>query len=101
MKNKDIHKGFEEAEVRDFLSKSVVNSCYVGEVERLEKNIKSLQEQLIKARQLEAVMSIIKSKGWDVHDVSDYVHDYKSGEYFGFVGTKDEVKAMIDSIDNN
>ena len=93
MKNKNIHNGLDNKNVRDFLSKRTWYG-FDGEVEAIEKQINDLQEKLKKAKESQATRDLIRLNGWDEFDVSDEIEDYQRGEYFNFVGTKEEYKQL-------
>lgn len=97
MKNKNIHNGFDNENVRDFLSKRT-GYGFDGEVEAVEKQINELQEKLKKAKESQATRDLIRLNGWSEFDVSDEIEDYKPGEYFNFVGTGDEYKQLKKKI---
>jgi len=93
MKNADVHVGFEDKEVRDFLSDSyernIRKAGYVN-LDRLEEQLRELEEQLEHARQVSAALKLIEQRGWTVHDNSDDIEDYKPETWRPFVGTEEE-----------
>ena len=89
MKNLEKHSGLDKAEIRDFLAKQI-GYGYEGEVENIKKQIADLQLQLEIAKRSQVARDLIALSGWDSFDVSDDIEDYKSGEYFQFVGTQEE-----------
>lgn len=89
MKNKNIHNGLEDNNVRDFLAKNL-GFGYVGSVKHLESQIQQLQKELEQAKKYEAILTLVNLNGWSEWDVSDQISDYKPGEYFPFLGTEDE-----------
>jgi hypothetical protein len=89
MKNVEKHSGLDKAEIRDFLAKQI-GYGYDGEVENIKKRIADLQVELETAKRSQAARDLIALNGWESFDVSDDVEDYKSGEYFSFVGTQEE-----------
>lgn len=89
MKNLEKHSGLDKAEIRDFLAKQI-GYGYEGEVENIKKQIADLQLQLEIAKRSQVARDLIALNGWESFDVSDDIEDYKSGEYFQFVGTQEE-----------
>ncbi len=89
MKNVEKHNGLDKAEIRDFLAKQI-GYGYEGEVENIKKRIADLQIELEIAKRSQAARDLIALNGWESFDVSDEIEDYKSGEYFQFVGTREE-----------
>ena len=89
MKNADKHNGLDKAEIRDFLA-NLLGYGYDGEVDNIKKRISDLQAELEIAKRSQAARDLIALNGWENFDVSDDVEDYKSGEYFQFVGTQEE-----------
>ena len=91
MKNKDIHKGLDKAEIRDFISEELKSVDYgAGCAEAIKKKITELECELEKARRAEAIHALIKHMGWDWFDISDEIEDYSRVTYRSFVGTKKE-----------
>ena len=89
MKNAEKHNGLDKTEIRDFLAKQV-GYGYEGEVDNIKKRISDLQAELEMAKRSQAARDLIVLNGWENFDVSDDVEDYKSGEYFPFIGTQEE-----------
>jgi hypothetical protein len=89
MKSIDKHEALPSSNIRDFLEKQLGHG-YEGEVENLRLLIAGLQEELEIAKRSQAARELMKSRGWEEFDVSDEVEDYKTGEYFSFVGTQEE-----------
>jgi len=89
MKNAEKHNELDKSEIRDFLAKQV-GYGYEGEVDNIKKRIADLQAELEIAKRSQAARDLISLNGWESFDVSDDVEDYKSGEYFSFVGTQEE-----------
>ena len=89
MKNIDKHAALPNSNVRDFLARQLGHG-YEGEVENIKARIADLHIELEAAKRSQAARDLIKLNGWEYFDVSDDVEDYKSGEYFSFVGTQEE-----------
>lgn len=89
MKNIDKHAALPSSNIRDFLGKQL-GFGYEGEVENIKARIADLHIELEAAKRSQAARDLIKLNGWEYFDVSDDVEDYKSGEYFSFVGTQEE-----------
>ena len=89
MKCENIHSKFEDGDVRDFLSKNV-GFGYEGEVDYIQSLIYKLEAELEVAKKSQAVMSLIKGKGWRLFDISDEVENYSKERYFSFIGTDKE-----------
>jgi len=95
MKNIDIHNNLPEHELRDFLAKQLeLNECYYA-VTRIERELKEWQERLEKARNKEAIQTLLKLKGWDDLDCSSDISDFQEQLYFPFIGTKEEYKELF------
>ena len=90
MKDKDIHKGLDKKEIRDFLGKELTE-CVCSSLEWAEKKFKEAEENLKDARKMDSIKQIMKELGWKDFDVSDLV-EYDQKTYFDFIGTVKEVK---------
>jgi len=114
MKDIDIHKGLPEQITRDFLSQSMLDAQVrqfnnkkvviphdeenpfnwsrldaVAQIDYLEEYIKCMDTR-------EAIWVLIKNKGWEEHDVSDYISNSYSPELrMSFIGTEGEYKEFI------
>jgi hypothetical protein len=97
MKNKDIHQGLSQAEIRDFLANAYERSWTLGTVSSLEKQIEELQAQLIVAKKHAAASQLVEHQGWETWDISDEV-PYNSSTYFPFVGTEEEYNVLLEAI---
>ena len=114
MKDIDIHKGLFSQPVRDFLSQSMVdaevrqaknqkvgipvddkNPFHWAKLDALAQ-IDYLQEYVNIINAKEAIWLLIKNKGWQEWDVSDYVDKTHSAYYcMSFIGTEAEYKAFM------
>lgn len=94
MKNTEKHNGLNGADIRDFLAKQAGHG-YEGEVDSIKKRIVDLEAQLERAKRSQAARDLIALNGWECFDVSDDIEDYKHGEYFSFVGTKEERDSLF------
>ena len=112
MKNSEIHNGFSQKEIRDFLSLQL-KRIYNDECENkkeihpysnfdpLEWSIIEAQEQIrYNQKKIElirekiAILKLIKNNKWQEFDVSDYViKDKKS--YMSFIGTEKEYNKLM------
>ena len=90
MKNIDKHAALSSSDIRDFLAKQIGDG-YEGEVEHIKGRIVVLQKELEIAKRSQAVLDLMKGRGWEQFDVSNDIEDYKYDEYFPFVGTKEEL----------
>lgn len=97
MKNEDIHKGFPRTEIRDFLSDAHERTWTLDKISSLEKRIEELREQLAIAKKHQAAFQLIEGQGWKTWDISDEV-PYNSSTYFPFVGTEEELDALLETI---
>lgn len=97
MKNKDIHKGFPRAEIRDFLSSTYERTWTLDTVCFLEEQIEKLHGELDTAKKHQAAFQLIENQGWKTWDISDEV-PYNSCTYFPFVGTEEELDALLETI---
>ena len=100
MENNNIHKEFANKEIRDFLAQELRDVRMQGLVdsEYAQKQIYTFQKLLIIAKKYEAVLVLIKEKGWDDWDISEHLH-YNSKTYFPFVGTEEEYNELIEIIE--
>lgn len=102
MNNKDIHNNLVDKEIRDFLSQELSKEHFCGkqDVIRIEKQIKQLNEELLRAERGAAVDLLIKKQGWKLFDISyDVFYDEKT--YFCFVGTEKEYIQLIKKIETS
>ena len=96
IKNEDIHEDFSQQEIRDYLAKELelFGGVYVS-IEYIEEQIEKYQEYLKQRKNYESVLHLIKERGWEDWDVSEYV-PYDKETYFPFVGTEDEFTKLIE-----
>ena len=98
LKNEDIHKGLNKAEIRDFLGERILKSaelCRYTSTEFIQDQINELQVQLNHAKTHEAINQIMLDNGWQSHDVTDEVEDYKHETYMPFIGTVAECNEQL------
>ena len=99
MKNKDIHKGFNQSEIRDFLSRELRDSEERGGIggdyaeEYLEKQIESMKKTLKYVKKTNALRLLVKEMNWEEWDISD-----NRGTYFSFIGTKEEYNKLVEVL---
>lgn len=119
MKNSEIHQRFEKSEIRDFLSKSICdyyknlselnnkknNNSYSNltgfeyTIRRCEDEIEYQQKLLTITKNVNAVISLIKSLGWDEFDVSDETEkDSYMKTAMNFIGTVEEYYKLLNII---
>ena len=121
MKDNEIHKGLDKAEIRDFLSQSIYN--YYSEqteintkhntdsaeicrnyngidytIKYYELDIERSQKILKAATNLKATQIIIEQMGWDEHDVSDEVRKTNDKYCLSFIGTQNEYDLLMKKI---
>ena len=100
MKNENIHNGFSEKEVRDFLAQELRESQKEGgfvSVEYAEEQIKNFQKILKRAKKFEAVKCLMALRGWEDLDISEWV-SYNSETYFPFIGTEEERSKLLATL---
>jgi methyl coenzyme M reductase subunit C-like uncharacterized protein (methanogenesis marker protein 7) len=98
LKNEDIHKGLDKAEIRDFLAKRLLKSaieCYYASPEHIQSQIDELQVQLNHAKTHEAIQQIMEDNGWTDHDVTEDIEDYNNETYMPFIGTVAECEEQV------
>ena len=113
MKDSNIHDGLKDQMLRDYLSQQMLNAVVKGfdnEVALIPMNddglqwakdhtianIKHLQRTLKLIEIKQAVRLLIHERGWEEHDVSDYVTaEYNPRLYMNFVGTKEELDKFM------
>jgi hypothetical protein len=115
MKNTEIHTGFDQKEVRDFLAKQMSKSQKPRkEKKRSNPNSMSTFDWAIESaervrdlainqiRDLEtrkAIRTLILNMGWEEYDPSDHV-DLDTDMYWGFVGTEEEYGQLLKNIED-
>ena len=98
IKNKDIHKSYSQQEIRDYLAKELeLNGGIFVSIEYIEEQIEKYQEFLKQRKNYESVLCLIKEKGWEDWDVSEYV-PYNKETYFPFIGTEDEFNKLLELV---
>lgn len=93
MKNEEIHRGFSQSEIRDFLAQELRESQKEGgfvSVEYAEDQIKHFQK-------FEATKYLMTEKGWEDWDITDYIL-YDRETYFPFVGTEEERNKLLETL---
>jgi hypothetical protein len=93
-----------DGEVRAFLSEELEHAYHAGggftTVDHLEKTIRELQKKLAAVQRYQALETIMKDRGWDMWDMSEYFPSIE-GRHYSFVGTNDEWNALEDQLVNN
>jgi hypothetical protein len=114
MKSTEIHNGLPEKEIRDFFAKSMSGmfdkECANKKVEisydrtnPFDWSIKNDEAQIVVlkrnielAHQKIALHDLLKDKGWDEWDVSDYTfNDSGFKLHLSFIGTKEEYDQIM------
>ena len=98
MKNRDIHKGLDKAEIRDFLAERLLKSaieCRYTSTEFIQSHIDELQVQLNHAKTLEAIQQRMLDNGWTDYDVTEEIEDYDNTKYIPFIGTAAEYEKQL------
>lgn len=98
IKNENIYGGFSQQEIRDYLAKELeLNGGIYVSIEYIEEQIEKYQEYLKQRKNYESVLCLIKDKGWEDWDVSEYV-PYNKETYFPFIGTEDEFTKLLELL---
>lgn len=100
MKNENIHKKFDQCEVRDFLAQELregLKESGLVSVKYAEEQIKHFQKLLKYAKKFDAVRCLMGERGWEDWDISDYI-SYSKEAYFPFVGTKKENTKLLEML---
>jgi hypothetical protein len=114
MKSSEIHNGLPEKELRNYFAnalsetfdKNMTNQKVEipydknhpfdwsikndeAEIARLKRNIEITYQKI-------ALISLIKERGWEEHDISDYTtNDTNHKLWFSFIGTKEEYDELM------
>lgn len=97
MKQDEIHERTNNKEIRDYCGKqlnALAVKGHYGDVDYFERALKDVLEQLKGAKQYNALLQIIEMNGWERFDVSENLENYKSSNYFEFIGTEKEYGAL-------
>lgn len=117
-----IHEGLDKSEIRDFLSKSMVDILHQEAdsskvkrtpafnredpmqwaIDQANAEIDFWKFQLEKAIAKKSVIQLIKMNGWEEHDISDYI-SLENGKRFcpTFIGTDEEFKKLLEKLKGN
>ena len=98
MKYTEMHEGFAQKEIRDFLGKEISETWATSSVDHLEKEIKKLQVELETARRHQALIALMKHMGWEDFDVSDFVERIGNDCWPQFVGTKKDYEQFMGKV---
>ena len=120
MKNRNIHSGLDQKEIRDFISISLMrifkqecelkketipydkNNPYDWGVKDTEAIIQFQQNHLILLKEKIAIFQIMKMCGWKEYDISDYTpKDIEYNNWMSFIGTEDEYKIILKILKTN
>jgi len=99
MKNEDIHKSFNHADIRDFLGRAFHSSQGggVGELRTIDKKIQELNDRRKAVIMGMAVKDLAAMLDWEEWDISALV-PYDNKTYFPFVGTETEFDTIVSTI---
>lgn len=95
-----IHSHLDDANIRDFLSKSFREATKVSgylSVKHLEQELERIKAQIVAAKAAEGIEALIEKNGWKEFDVSDDV-PFDGETYFSFLGTQKEYVALMKKI---
>jgi len=111
MKDTQIHEGLPEKEIRDFLSSSINdlifpektddklsfdNYGYSYSIAHCKQQIEFYQKELKRFESLSAVQTLVKNKGWEEFDVSEWVERTNlKGLCRNFIGTEEEYEKFM------
>jgi len=118
MKSTEIHNGLVNKEIRDFLSKSLVNifeeECnnkkvitqYGGDIIGFDRAIMDTENEIVflnkkleLLKQKQSVIKLIKMNGWDEFDVSEYTYNNTAKrQWMNFVGTESEYNTLVTKL---
>ena len=115
MKNTEIHTGFDQKEVRDFLAKQMAKSLMprkqkersnVNSMSTIDWAIESAKRvrdlSIDQIRDLEtrkAIRTLILNMGWEEYDSSDHV-TLDTKMYWCFIGTELEFEDLLKKIED-
>lgn len=98
IKNENIHEDFSQKEIRNYLAKELeLNGGIYVSIKYIEKQIEEFKKLLKQRENYESVLHLIKEKGWEDWDVSEYV-PYNKETYFPFIGTEDEFNKVLELL---
>lgn len=95
MKNGEIHKGFNQSEIRDLLARELRDSEKRGGIggdyteKYLEEQIESMKETLKYVKKTNALRLLVKEMNWEEWGVDN------KEIYSSFIGTKEEYKKLM------
>ena len=113
MKDTEIHNGLPEKEIRDFFSELIMKDImpktaihqyplnqdpFVIALNNEKINLMNSQNEIKRLEKIIAVRTLIKEKGWNEYDCSDYVE--RTDEHWkNFIGTEKEFKKFMKDND--
>lgn len=119
MKNSQIHSGLDKREIRDFLSKSIIqnfeaekynkkihvpytsDNSFEWAIKDAENDIEYHKKRLDLLKQKLGIINLIKMNGWKEFDVSDETSkDLQYTLKMNFIGTDEEYNKFMSSIEN-
>ena len=106
MKDTEIHNNLPEKEIRNLISNGIMkfqktgerpkrvysDKWYDNEIENTKSEIIFQQNELQRLENLKAIIQIMKMKGWEEHDVSDFGVSKTDWIWMSFIGTDNEYK---------
>ena len=100
MLNHDIHNKLSDKNIRTLIAKGLAVHEY-SSVAHLEQQLatvtKELHERIERAKMKQATTTIMQKYGWQEFDVSDLITDYKTDQYYPFVGTVNEYNEVFNT----
>lgn len=102
MKNEEIHRGFSQSEIRDFLSQELRDARMEGgvgisSVKYIEEQVEKYQKLLKCAKKFQSLKQIIEDKNWGEWDIEDVI-SYNRETYFSFIGTEEEYYKLMKAL---
>ena len=116
MLDTEIHKGLSKSEIRDFLSKSMIDaynknrnstkkwpssnnlSSFDWSIERVKVDIFNFQKELEMLEKYKTINILAETHNWEEYDVSDYVTKTDDKLAMSFFGTQEEYDALIKKL---
>ena len=98
MESKEIHKGFNQSEIRDLLAKELRDSEERGGIggdyteKYLEKQIESMKETLKYVKKTNALRLLVKEMNWEEWGVDN------KEIYSSFIGTEEEYNKLVEAF---
>lgn len=112
MYDNEMHNGLEDKELRDFFSKSMYEAYwhrksrkseirrreddllqYEGldyTIQRAKLEIEVREVEIEAAEKMKAITKLIKERGWEEWDMSEYVKNSQADMWMNFIGTSED-----------